>query len=142
MNLDRAILLPVAAMVLLTAIVWLRMYSERLGEIRTRRIPPQQLASAYQAAQILQNTRAADNFRNLFEMPVLFYALCLCLAVSQLTNLVLLAMAWGYVALRAYHSWIHLTHNTVIRRFQAYVASGLVLFTMWGVFAIRLIAVD
>jgi hypothetical protein len=52
----------------------------------------------------------------------------------------LLACAWGYVVLRALHAYIHLTSNNVIRRFQAYVASTVVLFVMWGVFAVKLFA--
>lgn len=136
---DTSILLPAVAMVFLTGIVWLRLYVDRLTELRQRRIHPQQLATAQQAAQTLQNVQSSDHFRNLFEVPVLFYALCAFLAVSRLTNLLLLASAWGFVVLRAVHTCIHLTSNTVIRRFQAYVASTLVLYFMWGVFGVRLI---
>jgi len=35
---EHAILLPAVAMVLLTGIVWVRMYADRLTEIRDRRI--------------------------------------------------------------------------------------------------------
>jgi hypothetical protein len=139
MLLDHAVLLPAVAMVLLTGIVWLRMYSDRLSEIRERKIHPQKLATARQAGELLQNVQSAEHFRNLFEVPVLFYTLCGFLAITKLTTLVLLACAWGYVALRAYHSYIHLTHNKVIRRFQAYVASTVVLYVMWGIFAVRLL---
>jgi hypothetical protein len=134
-----AILLPGVAMVLLTGVVWLRLYADRLSELRQRRIHPQQLATAQQAAQALQNVQSADHFRNLFEVPVLFYALCAFLAIAGLTNLLLLASAWGFVALRALHTYIHLTSNNVVRRFQAYVASTVVLFFMWGVFIVRLV---
>jgi len=137
---DRAILLPAAAMVLLTAAAWVRMYSDRLTEIRERRIHPQKLANARQAGELLQNTQASDHLKNLFEMPVLFYALCGYIALTGLTTLLLLACAWGYVVLRAMHAYIHLTSNNVIRRFQSYVASTVVLFVMWGVFAVRLFA--
>lgn len=139
MTLASAVLLPAAAMVLLTGIVWLRMYSDRLSEIRERRIHPQNLATARQAGELLQNVQSAEHFRNLFEVPVLFYTLCGFLAITKLTTPVLLACAWGYVVLRAYHSYIHLTHNKVIRRFQAYVASTIVLYVMWGIFAVRLV---
>ena len=54
-------------------------------------------------------------------------------------QLLLLACAWGYVALRAFHTYIHLTHNKVMRRFQAFVASAIVLYVMWGIFVVRLI---
>ena len=137
-----AILFPAAAMVLLTGIVWLRLGSDRLGELRARRIHPQKVATSKQLYDQLQNVQSADHFRNLFEMPVLFYVLCAFLAITGLTNAFLLACAWGYVALRAYHSYIHLTHNTVVRRFQAFVASTIVLYVMWGVFVVRLVTTN
>jgi hypothetical protein len=139
MPVHRAILFPIIAMVVLTGLVWVRLYKDRIGEMRARGIHPQKLATSRQMAETMQNTQAADHFRNLFEMPVLFYVLCALLAISQLTTPLLLACAWGYVVLRAYHAYIHLTHNKVIRRFQAYVASCLVLFLMWGVFALELV---
>jgi hypothetical protein len=139
MPLQHHIFFPAIAMVVLTAFVWMRMYSDRLGEIRARKIHPQQLATSRQAAETLQKVQSADHFRNLFEAPVLFYVLCGFLAITQFATPLLLACAWGYVVLRALHSYIHLTHNTVIRRFQAYVASMLVLWGMWGIFAVKLV---
>lgn len=134
-----AILLPPCALVLLTGFVWLRVGSDRLGEMRSRRIHPQQVATAKNAAETFQNVQSADHFRNLFEVPVLFYVLCGFLAITQLTTLFLLACAWGYVVLRALHTYIHLTHNTVVRRFQSFVASTIVLYVMWGIFVVRLL---
>lgn len=135
---DHAIFAPAIAMVALTLVVWLRLYADRLGELRARKIHPQQVATARKAAEVLENVQSADHFRNLFEMPVLFYVLCGFLAISQLTTLLLLACAWGYVVLRALHAYIHLTKNKVVRRFQAYAASCIVLWAMWGIFAVRL----
>lgn len=139
MQIKHAILLPPTALVLLTGVVFVRLYIDRIGEMRARRIHPQKLASAKQVQETLQNVAASDNFRNLFEMPVLFYALCAFLAITELTTMLLLACAWGYVALRAAHSYVHLTHNKVLRRFQLYVASCMVLFLMWVIFAVRLL---
>ena len=139
MTFDYNILLPPTALVLVTGLVWLRMGSDRLGELRARRIHPQQVATSKQMSETLQKVQSADHFRNLFEVPVLFYAVCGFLAITKLTTLFLLACAWGYVALRAVHAYIHLTHNKVVRRFQAFVASTIVLYVMWGVFAVRLV---
>lgn len=139
MQIKYAILLPPTALAFITAFVFARLYRDRIAEIRARRIHPQHLASAKQAQDTLQNVVASDNFRNLFEVPVLFYALCGFLAITQLTNLPLLACAWGYVALRAAHTYVHLTSNTVIRRFQLFFASTIVLYVMWALFAVRLL---
>jgi hypothetical protein len=138
MNLDAAVFTPAIAMAALTAVVWLRMLSDRVGEMRARKIHPQQLATPRLVAQKLENLQSADNFRNLLEVPVLFYVLCGYLAITKLTSVLLLACAWGYVVLRTYHSYIQLTHNTVMRRFQVYVASCIVLAAMWVVFAVKL----
>jgi hypothetical protein len=139
MQIQYAILLPPTALALLTGLVFVRLYSDRIGEIRARRIHPQQLATAKQAHEVLQNVVASDHFRNLFEVPVLFYALCGFLAITRLTNLFLLACAWGYVVLRAAHTYVHLTSNKVLRRFQLFFASTIVLYVMWIGFAIRLL---
>ena len=139
MVLEHTILLPPTLLAFLTGYVWLRLGSDRLGELKARKIHPQQVATSRQAAETYQNTQSADHFRNLFEVPVLFYALCGYLAITKLTTLLLLACAWGFVILRALHTYIHLTHNKVVRRFQAFVASTILLYVMWGLFAIRLI---
>lgn len=139
MQLQHAILLPPTVLALLSALVFAQLYKDRIAEMRTRRIHPQQLATAKQAHDTLQNVTASDNFRNLFEVPVLFYTLCGFLAITQLTTVLLLACAWGYVFLRATHTFVHLTSNKVIRRFQVFFASCIVLFAMWLMFLIRLL---
>ncbi len=139
MNSD-PIWLPFCAMALLTALVWVKLYADRLGEMRARDIAPQKLASARAAAGQLEITAAADNFRNLFEVPVLFYALCIALAVTGGSTPAMVAAAWAYVGLRALHSLIHVTYNRVVHRFLVYVASTLLLFAMWIAFFMRLAA--
>jgi hypothetical protein len=134
------IFLPCVALAVLTAIVWIRLYVERIGEMRARRIRPQALASAREVTQALQNVNAADNFRNLFEVPVLFYVLCISLTVTQLVTPLDIGNAWGFVALRAAHSLIHLTYNRVMHRFMVYAASTVLVFIMWVSFGVRLLS--
>ena len=137
---DPAILWPMVAQAALVAAVWLCMYRARLVEMRARRIGAQAVATSRQAA-VLENVAAADNFRNQFEMPVLFLALCLALAVSGLASPLQVALAWAYVGLRSVHSLIHVTYNRVLHRFAAYTASTLCLFLMWILFGVDLATV-
>lgn len=139
MNAD-PVWLPCAALVLVTALVWIKLYADRLGEMRRRRIAPQSLATARDAAGRLERTAAADNFRNLFEVPVLFYVLCIALAVSGGSTPGLVTAAWAYVGLRALHSLIHVTYNRVTHRFLVYVASTVLVFGMWIAFVRGLLA--
>jgi hypothetical protein len=125
-------LYPVAAVVLLTFIVMAAMLKERIAEFKERRIHPQSAPSSTQLSAVLKNTKAADNYKNLLEMPVLFYALCVILMLTS-KNLppALLYMAWAYVALRYWHSFVHVGYNKVMTRFKIFLGSCAVLFVKW-----------
>jgi hypothetical protein len=129
---------PVLAQVLLTGIVWVRMLLVRVAEMRARRISPQSIATSREIANKLENVAPADNFRNLFEVPVLFFAACAALASLDLVTPVQLGLAWAFVGLRYAHSFIQLTSNRVMHRFRVYVLSTLCVFGMWAVFAFQI----
>ncbi len=76
------------------------------------------------------------NYMNLLELPVLFYAACLALYVTGTVATLPLALAWTYVGLRAAHSLVHLTTNTVMVRLTFFALSNAVLIGLWVVFAI------
>ena len=135
----RAIFLPDLAMVLLTVVIWLRMYVERSNQMRALRIHPQKVASAAQMSSALPDTRAADNFRNLFEVPVLFYVATVVAHAIGAVDLGTVVIAWIFVALRYVHSVIHVTYNGVMHRFAVYVAGCLALWLLWAKLAIDLL---
>lgn len=136
---SRQILLPALAMAALTFVVWWRMYFMRIGEMKRGRIHPQSVATSAQMAARVKDTRAADNFRNLFELPVLFYLALVVAALTQQVTAIALSLAWAFVALRIVHSAIHCTYNRVWHRFYAYLAGGLVLWALWAVLAVGLL---
>lgn len=133
------ILYPVAAMMVLTVIVMGLMLRERIAEMKERRIHPQKVPSSSQMSATLQRTRAADNYKNLFEMPVLFYALCLALLATETVGAGIVAAAWAYVALRCVHSFIHIGYNKVMHRFWVFAASSTLLAFMWAAFVMQLV---
>ncbi|AMS32566.1 MAG: MAPEG family protein [Betaproteobacteria bacterium] len=133
------ILYPLLAMVLITFVVAVTMMKRRLTFLTSERIHPQQVATAAKMASVGEDPRAADNFRNLFEMPVLFYAAVLTIFVAKLISPLLLALAWVYVLTRGAHSLIHCTFNKVIWRFYAFFASCLVLAVLWLAIAYQLV---
>ncbi len=125
-------LLPaLLAMVGLTLLVWLRLYQLRLAEMKRSRITPQRLAGSADR-HLLKDTRASDNFSNLFEVPVLFYVLVLATIASGIADPALIVLAWTFVGLRALHSAIQCTYNRVMHRFSAYALATLVLFAYAG----------
>jgi len=125
------IFLPAAAMVLLTAVVTFLMFFERVRQVKSEKIPFRDIPSGSQMAARFADTRAADNYRNLFEAPVLFYlALVVAFASVQVTA-VTLGLAWAYVALRAAHSYVHCGYNRVSHRFYLFVAGNVLLWILW-----------
>src|SRR3546814_14310844 len=69
----RAIFLPAFALVVLTIIVWVRMYTMRVAQMKRQRIHPQAVDTPAQSATKLPASRAAHNFRNPFDLPAAFY---------------------------------------------------------------------
>ncbi len=133
---------PSFAMVAVTSLVWLMLYVQRLGEMSRERIDPQQISSSAQSAARLRDTRAADNLRNLFELPVLFHVGVLIAFVSASADAGLLGVAWAFVTLRAVHSAIQCTYNRVMHRFAAYALASVLLWIFWVLLALRLAAGD
>ena len=126
------ILLPMLGMMLLTFAVWVYMYILRIGYTLRQRIHPQKLTTPDKVAELIPEpvSYPAYNFRNLLELPVLFYVLCLLLYVTGIADAWDLLAAWIFVGLRVVHSVIHCTVNIVMYRFYAYFASALVLWIM------------
>ncbi|MGB8700850.1 MAG: MAPEG family protein [Thermosynechococcaceae cyanobacterium] len=133
------IFLPLCAMIALTFMVWVRLYVDRISELRSRQIAVQEISTSRQMAERLNNTNAADNFKNLFEMPVLFYVFCLTIFVTQSVTLVFVGGSWLYVLLRVTHSAIHCTYNNVLHRFTVYATSSLLLFGLWFMFGVQIL---
>lgn len=126
------ILLPFIGMMLLTFAVWMTMYWRRIGYIKAQRIHPQKLQTPEQLKALVpaEIESPANNLRNLFELPVLFYALCLYVQVTGATDLAYVVAAWLFLLLRCAHSFVHCTSNVVMTRFRLYALSSLALWFM------------
>jgi hypothetical protein len=61
--------------------------------------------------------------KNLFEIPVIFYASALYLFVSNQVDESYVGAAWVFVVFRALHSAVHCTFNLVMLRFYLYLVS-------------------
>jgi len=71
------------------------------------------------------------NLLNLFEMPMLFFIICLMAEVFGKADTVMVYAAWGYVAVRVLHSITHIVQNNVQTRFQIFMVSNIILMFMW-----------
>lgn len=130
-----AILQTVAALMLLTFVVWVYMYVRRFGYIISNRIEAQSVATPELLNSVLPEhvNRPSNNLKNLIELPVIFYAVCIALVASRQADALFVNLAWAYVALRAVHSAVQCSVNIVSLRFAAYALSSIVL----GVMVVR-----
>ena len=123
---------PMAAMVLLTMVVLVRLFRSRVAAVRAGQIDAAYFR-LYQGTDEPEGIRKfSRHFSNLFEAPTLFYVACLAAMIAGVAGPVLLVLAWGYVAARAVHAAVHLGGNRLRKRILAYFLSWLFLAAMWA----------
>ncbi len=74
---------------------------------------------------------AKNCLANQFELPVLFYACCVLLYMTEADNIVAIVLAWIFVALRYLHALVHVTSNDLRYRSPLFAAGYVVLGGMW-----------
>ena len=125
------LLYPMAALVALHMLVAARVFLTRVSAVRGHKVSLKYFRNFKGDAQDDAMVAATRHYANLFEMPVLFYAVCLLILHVGRADAVFAALAWSYVALRVVHMAIHLSYNKVPHRIVAFATSTLVLFAMW-----------
>jgi len=124
---QEAIFSPFFAMVFLTLLVWIYLYIRRISFITKKKIRSQDLAVSGALAQISPPSvsNPSDNLKNLFEIPILFYAFVLYLFITKQVDIVYVNAAWVFVVFRVLHSMVHCTFNLIMLRFYLYFFASL-----------------
>ena len=72
-----------------------------------------------------------DNFKNQFELPVIFYGLCLLFIVTDSATSAVVNAAWIFVISRILHTVIQASNNKIFpNRFLAFLVGSLALTAM------------
>lgn len=132
-------ILPVFAQVLLTLGVMSVMGARRRTALQTKATRMKDIALG-QDAWPEDAMKAANNYKNLFEMPVLFFAACAFAMITKSVDVTLLALAFLFVAARIVHSTIHLGTNSVMPRAYAFFSSVLIVLAMWILIVVRVLS--
>jgi hypothetical protein len=118
MNQD-LILWPLAAQVLLVLLLFIR-----LGQVKARAFAAGLIDPAVTAldndAWPDEVRKVANNIRNQFQVPVLFFVLILALFARGSADIPALVIAWLFVASRLVHSYIHIGSNYVPNRTRVF----------------------
>jgi hypothetical protein len=133
------IIFPVVVQVALTfaLLVWTgrsRMAALKGGAVRVKDIALGQRAWPDRVQQI------SNCYHSQFEVPVLFFVLAGLVIATRQLDILQLALAWLFVALRFGHALVHTTSNHVPTRFNVFAAGVFVLMAMWILFAVRFVA--
>lgn len=132
-----AILWPAVALAALSFVVMVWVAVARAGYMKRNPPRPDDLATGEAAMRYFQPVEMpANNLRNLFEAPVLFFALIPLLLITHQASHVQVALAWVYVALRVIHSIGHVVLRKISVRAPAFWVSVIVLMAMWIGFAV------
>ncbi len=133
---------PTFLLVGLAFVMLVLMVRARLGHMKA--VPPT-------AADFADGTAArayfapvdlpANNIANLFEMPVLYFALIPLLLFTGQAGVAQALLAWIYVVARILHSHAHVRRLGVPTRFRLFLLSNAILAAMWiGFFVDMLVA--
>ena len=134
-----AIFWPMLAQVLLVYIVYCVMGRRRFVAVKSGEAKAGQFKT--RGSEPATSATVAANLSNQYELPVLFYVLCLALHATNGVNYLTLALMWIFVVSRYVHASIHLTSNRLLLRNRSFVAGFLVLGIGWIWLALHLLTV-
>ena len=133
MNLpSSALALPLLSMFALTLAVWVFMFIRRMGYVFANNLDAADMKSPEDVHKLIPAEVAAsgNNLKNLFELPIIFYAVCLYLTVVLQVDDIHIYCAWIFLVFRVIHSVIHCSYNNVMHRFSAYIVASMALWVM------------
>jgi hypothetical protein len=127
-----AILYPVFVQVLLVVVVGLLLATARARAVKTMDRQRGNPDLAMGRAQWPDDaTKRANNYRNQFEVPVLFYAVVAFALITKGADTPMIVLAWTFVLTRIVHAAIHVWPNKVRWRSPAFALGFLIVTIMW-----------
>ena len=131
-TIDNALALPVLATLILTLLVWIYLFVQRISYSTGHGIDIEEFKTPGDTAALIPGpeSTASNNFKNLLEMPLVFYTICFYLTIFGQVDDIHVTCAWAFVAFRVLHSLIHCTFNRVALRFGTYMVASIAAWTM------------
>ena len=134
-----AIFWPMIAQVALVVALYALLGVRRAAAVKAGRARPSQFRDNLNEPE--DSLFVRNSLANQFELPVLFFAVCLALHVTGGAGVWAVVLAWLFVASRYLHAFIHVTSNRIRHRQPAFTAGFVVLIALWVLLAIHLLRV-
>ncbi len=122
---------PMLGMAVLTAVAWVVMGRRRQAAVRSHAMRLRDFAGTGDIPMTPEVSVSTRHFANHFEIPTLFHIVCLAHIALAAASWAALALAWGFVVLRALHMREHLGRNRVMTRFNLYASATLLMWLLW-----------
>ena len=106
------IIYPILAVVLMNFIVMFHMRYMISKAIKNRDVEYKYF-KAYESSAPEYLLTSRHHYKNFFEIPILFYLLCLVLYMINDVSAIDLWIAWLFVVFKGIHSYIRITSNDV-----------------------------
>ena len=136
MSTSTAIFWPMMAQALLTYAIYALGSYRRVGAVKAGKAR----ASDFRIPSIEPEPSASAirNLSNQFELPVLFFVVCLSLYVTSGAGTVAVVLAWAFVAARVVHSYVHVTSNRIRIRRPLFILGYFINLVLWLLLAIHI----
>jgi len=123
---------PLVAHAVLVFVLYALLGWRRHAMVKAGRIRISQFRENHAAAEPAESLVVRNSIANQFELPLLFYACCIVLYVTQADNLPAVILAWIFVATRYAHAFVHVTSNNLRYRSSLFALGFIVLAGMWA----------
>jgi len=132
------IVYPLLTMVILTLIVTIRLLFFAVKSIIKGEVHIKQYR-IYDGEFPAKFISVRQHYKNMFEMPILFYLLCTLLIISDSVAPLDIQLAWGFVIFRILHSISRIPNKNVNIRFGLFAGSFIMLVAEWVNYGFKLI---
>jgi hypothetical protein len=126
-DIQRQIVLAMMAQAALAVVLLLMLPAPRIAALRSGKVKRDELGRPIFPKWA---TQVSDAFNNQFQVPTLFYMVCLLTLWLHAESPWFVGVAWTFVALRWAHAAVFVSTNFVPIRFAVFLASSLVLLTL------------
>lgn len=128
---DKWLLIPVFAQIILTSVVMIIMGRRRILAAKNKQIN----VAAFQTMDLKgaseQVIATGRNFDNQFQMPLLYIFSVLFTLQLGLADIAFLVLGCLFVGLRYWHTIIHIGSNHLRSRFRVFLLGCVVLWVIW-----------
>ena len=136
MNANTAIFWPMIAQTALIFAIYLLMSLRRVGAVKAGLVKAHDFKNPWIEPD--PSATVARSLINQFELPMLFYIVCILFNITSGATYLVLAIAWLFVISRYVHAYVHVTSNRLMLRRRLFLFGFFCVVALWVLFAVHI----